>query len=251
MPEAVAAAFDDGEFLRLFDLAVGFSVQSARIQRKSERLVKGLEVTGSLGDAAILRSRWPGRRAKTEAAAREHFLPAVVAAAVAASPRLAQVYRERRLSEFLGALVAATSLFNLEGDEAAALALLVELAPESIARLPGGEISIIATGADGSLVLDVPATATRRDNLDVDSYRASFRPAGRPGRPRGAPKPKGSGRRRIDLDKARAIRRMRQAGATLKEIALKFFPDIPPDSSSARGRISRCLEAAALDDLRS
>jgi len=245
MPEAVAAAFDDAEFCRLFALAVGFTVQSERIRRASERRVAALEATGSLGDALLLQAQWPQRRARTEAAARERFLPAVVAAAMSASPRLAQVYRERRLSVLLGALVAATSLFNLEGDEAAALALLVELAPESISRLPGGEISIIATGADGSLVLDVPATATRRDEMDIDSYRASFRPEGVRGRPRGKPKPKGSGRRTITEAACRdALTMTLPAWAQLHAHDLDITD--PKQAHRARGRLSSARQRARL-----
>jgi len=244
MPEAVAAAFADAEFARLFAAAVGFAVQSYRIRRQSERLVTGIEGLGHLGDAAIVRSRWPERRAKTAAAA-ELFTSALVAAATSASPRLAAVYRERRLSVLLAALVAFSALYALDGDLDAALAQLEDLAPGSLAHLPGNPISIISHGADGSLVLDIPATATRRDQLDIDSYRASFRPEGQRGRPKGKLKPTGSGRRTIPEGAARDSLSM-----TLPGWAARWAPDLdladPRQLHRARGRLASARQRGRL-----
>jgi hypothetical protein len=238
----------------LYNQSVGLFVGCWRIQASSIRNARALTAAGALGDATLVLSK----SLKPEVAIQTFnsaFLPVLAAAALSASPQLGHLLGDRRLRAYLTAAVIAQAVGNvlgfLEGDEEAGQAVAEVMGPRTLAHLPGNPTAVIHQGADGSVVLDVPPTSSRSNKLGIDSYMAALRAAGRPGRPRGAPKPKGSGRRRIDLDKARAIRQMRQDGATLKEIALRHFPDIPPDSSAARGRISRHIEAADLDDLRS
>jgi hypothetical protein len=236
---------ENEEYLTVYQGAVGFSVGSALAHGEALRQARTLEADGTLGEAGLLRAWIAERDVATRRAAQEVFLPLVVAAALAASPRLGAVFGEHRLRDFLSGLIAAGAVCIIHGEEAA-LEMLVRTAPTSFLRLVGNPLMLLT--CDGSLVAG--ASEDPRHYQDVVAYKRSLRPEGKTGRPPGVPRPPSSGRKRIDLDKARAIRQMRQGGASLKEIALKFFPDIPPDSSSARGRISRHLEAADLADLR-
>jgi len=237
------------EFHKVVMGAVGFSIMAERRRAAVLEQVASLEAAGAIGDAAILRGHVHERDAATRKAAQDVVLPLAVEAALAASPRLGHVFGERRLCEFLSGLIAAGAMMILHGQEAA-LQVFEGMAPKSFWHFVGNPLTLLTQ--DGTLIAG--ESDDPRHYLDIAAYRRSLRPEGKAGRPKATPKatPKAasSGRKAIDLDKARAIRQMRRAGATLKEIALHHFPGLAPDSSAARGRIARHIEAVDLDDLR-
>ena len=115
-----------------------------------------------------------------------------------------------------------------------------------------GQLRLVHAGPDNPSGLQtggsaiVPAEASDVHRRQVRDLQRARRAPGHAGRPKGAPKPKASGQRRIPLDRARAVRAMKETGATNKEIALRHYPHLRPDSAAARRQIQRDVERADL-----
>ncbi|MCH7576813.1 MAG: hypothetical protein IH822_03310 [Chloroflexi bacterium] len=186
--------FDDPMFLAGFDTAVAFSLQAGRLHQAARARAANLAARGEFGDAAILRGQGRTFVAKIREMAQAH-LSALVTAATSAAPTLRQSLGEEGLTAFLGALVASVTYGAAGGGREEALALLEKMAPDGLDRLPGNPIGVVHHGEDGSLLLNVPAEATREHHLGIASYEKSCQPEGKPGRPEGSPKVKGAGRR--------------------------------------------------------
>jgi hypothetical protein len=240
------AAFADPEFCRVLDLCVNVGAVAWGLRVATDRKADMLAAAG-YGEEAILL-----RRKKLDAGiirdwAQEHGVPALAAALTACDPQLAEMLGPRRLHDWLAALVVAVAADGDDTDPDAretALRMLDELAPTSLQHLPRADgsgvnpIATIHTDADGSLVTHVPAETTRRDVLQHESYADSLRPAGKPGRARGAPKSKASGRAPItDAAKRDAVT------LTLPVWAKRHAPDLDLADArqfkTARGRFDR------------
>jgi hypothetical protein len=79
---------------------------------------------------------------------------------------------------------------------------------------------------------------------NLRDYRVSLRPEGKRGRPKGSPKPKGSGRG-IDPNQAVLARNLKREGMPKYEISRRLWPD-EPYSDKLRHRIDRLVEHADL-----
>jgi len=97
----VAQLFEDKEFSRIFDLSRDFLIVSWRLRTENEHRAKALDFHE---EATETREAVPSREA-VQTVLREHFYPALVTAAMVASPKWAHAYGERRMMSFFGALL--------------------------------------------------------------------------------------------------------------------------------------------------
>lgn len=159
------------------------------------------------------------------------------------APTLAHCLQSSGLGAYLAAQVVARAHYEA-GDLAGGVNAIADMAMKlGIHRFPGNPALL---HPDGSVTTS--SAMKRRDFLQIADHHAAQRPAGRPGRKRGSAKPKGSGTPPIPLDRARAVRDMKNAGAPNKQIALKHYPHLKPDSGAARMQVMRDCERARLAD---
>jgi hypothetical protein len=100
-----------------------------------------------------------------------------------------------------------------------------QLAPLHIYALPGTDIRLTADSAV------VPRTVDVKALLELDQLNKSYRPAGKPGRP------KGSREHKVDQEARRAYK-MHTAGLTWREISDALWPDDGADEDAIRRRVN-------------
>lgn len=238
----IGGLFADDEFARLFSASVGFLVSGWRVHQDSIRRAQALAAVGSLGDAAIVQAR-ALKLDKVQETFWDTFVPALAGAAKSAGPEFAHMLGWCRLQTYLAAVVLAVVVHGDAGEEAA-LGLLDQGLPNTLLHLGANPLAILS--ADAGLIAG--ETEDVRHYMEIAAYQRSLRPAGRHGRHKKAPKTRGSGRLPIDLAEAVAVRAMRREGASLKEIAARFWPSEDPTSSRLRARIARRIQLADLHD---
>lgn len=191
VPEAALVEDHPNEFCRLFEVCIGYVNASNRVNLPDD----------------IIMGTFTGV-----------YLPRLVAAATAQAPAIAHQWGDERLTSFLFGLVVSTYLVRTGqaplDDE---LADLVSTTPNTLLHLP--DCSLTTYSVDGGLLVGAEK-ATTKELLRYAGYTRSLRPAGRPGRPHGVPKPKGKPRPRISDEAIADTGSMRVA-----EWAAKHIPD--------------------------
>ncbi len=167
----------------------------------------------------------------------------LVGMALSKAPTAAHVLQAEGMTDWFASQIMATAHYRV-GDIAGGVKVLDDMAARLLAYHHPGNPAIL--NRDGSAI--AVEGMTRKDYLQLADHAASQRPAGKPGRPKGQRKVKRSGAPPIPLKRARAVRAMKRAGATNKEIAATHYPHLRPDSGAARMQVSRDCERADLAD---
>jgi hypothetical protein len=101
--------------------------------------------------------------------------------------------------------------------------------PATIARfLPDNPVTASRDPSTGEAMLHGAETATTRHLMQIRSYFQSLLPPGKPGRPKGSPKPSKSGRRSVSPKAALRAYDMDSRGAHWREIAKALWPPMTP-----------------------
>lgn len=167
----------------------------------------------------------------------------LIAIAAGKAPVAAHCLQGSGLGAYLAAQVVARAHYEA-GDLAGGVQAIADMAMRlGLHHFPGNPAQL---HPDGSVT--TTGDMKRTDFMEIADHHVAQRPAGKPGRKRGSPKPKGSGAPPIPLARARAVRDMKNGGATNKAIALKHYPKLKPDSGAARMQVIRDCERARLAD---
>ncbi len=94
--------------------------------------------------------------------------------------------------------------------------------------LPDNPVTISSDPSTGKVILRDVETATGRHFMQIQSYFQSLTAPGKPGRPKGSPKPSKSGRRSISPEAALRAYDMDSRRAHWSEIAKALWPAITP-----------------------
>ena len=110
--------------------------------------------------------------------------------------------------------------------------------PEKWARfLPDNPVTISHDPSTGKVSLHDVESATGWHFMQIQSYLESLAPPGKPGRPKGLPKPKKSGKRPLPPDLALQVHEAKLDGRTFNQIVRDVLRTTIPSDHRARERL--------------
>jgi len=175
----------DSEFRRLFELSVGYVIQSSRLDKENLARALTLETAGDSEEARRCRAAGPDMEA-FERRFNDAIVPALVRAATTQAPVAAKEWGETKFPKFLVGLVFATADIRTGATEFDdALAEFLAASPPRREHLlrPDGGINPDTTVAG---FIRPGEGHTRQDAMDVDSALQSLRHPETPGAKKGS-----------------------------------------------------------------